>query len=74
MTAPRSYFGVVYAETGVLLGGLCAHESSKFETEGMAADWLSTVLDTNREAGRPCHGWTYASDRKPEIMAAEVSL
>jgi len=63
-----SFFAVVRAGTGVLLGGVREHKSSRFARERDADSWAETVSRTNEEAGRDVRSISIVpSNLDPEI-------
>ena len=65
----KSHIGIVTARTGLLLGGVMEHHSSRFATSAMAVAWCEAILQGNREAGREISGCLIRPDnRPPEIQ------
>lgn len=65
---PRSYFGLVTAGNGFLLGGVKVHTSCFFRRNIDAIHWAETVARENRRAGRDVASVeTYPSTEPYEI-------
>lgn len=46
------YVAYLRASTGVLIGGVKYHISTRFETQEQAQDWLDVIYASNKLAGR----------------------
>jgi len=48
----KSWYGIITAGDGLLIGGIRMHVSSRFETQKNARDWAEMCAQENEEAGR----------------------
>lgn len=65
----KSYYAVLSADTGLLLGGVQRVQSSRFKKRYDAAMWLDTIIIGNEQAGRHLTNPNIIkSDCDPEIF------
>ena len=71
----NSYYGVVTAGKGVLLGGVKKHSSVRFDNKTSAEEWVDTVKHVNLNAGRDvCSTAVVGSCQSPEIICLKALL
>lgn len=68
MDTIRSFYGVIAAGKGVLLGGVKVHTSSRFSTFENALKWMTVSVEANLEAGRDI----LQAEVAPSILKPEI--
>lgn len=69
--AVKSWYGVLVAGDGFLLGGVKRQACSRFEDEADARAWVEVACEINASAGRQvAAAFVRPSTRRPEILHA----
>ena len=70
----QSYYGVVRAGKGFLLGGVKEHRSVRFPYKKDAEDWVDTVKKVNLASGRDVCSTAVVGSSKPHELKTYAEL